>query len=307
MITDSFFQQGESHEVCEDYALHGSDYAIIADGCSNGGGPTMHTDWGARILCKAAEQHIRRLNYSPVIKFDEKVRQFFSLVANTAQTQLRAFDNMSMDCLSATLLVMHRSLITTTVLLMGDGVIGGKRKDGRWEISVYDAVANGKKKGCFYLRYMMMPNWYKNYIDVFGGTFEVTTYVGDIFKPETLITRTETETLNESTPWFDAVFPMDEYEFVFGASDGMTSFYQNVITPTSRHQNSVSTIDALREVLTIPQFKPEFLRHQRKWLWKNKKSHFVKNNWHNSDDVSFIAMYDPNIPPMEVLKEKDEQ
>ena len=69
----------------------------------------------------------------------------------------------------------------------------------------------------------------------------------------------------------------------------------------------MSTIDALREVLTIPQFKPEFLRHQRKWLWKNKKSHFVKNNWHNSDDVSFIAMYDPNIPPMEVLKEKDEQ
>lgn len=311
MITDSFFQQGQSHEVCEDYAIHGDKYVIISDGCSNGGGPRMHTDWGARILCKAAEQHLKVLCHGPDtknIKMEEKLRQFYALVANTAKTQLKAFEKMSIECLTATLIVLNRSWDTVTATMMGDGVIGAKRKDGQWEVAVYDADPLGCKKGCFYLKYMLNNNWYKNYMDVFGGNFTVTVYIGDIFKPETMTVRTDKEVLRETSPWFDVTFTMDEYEMVFAASDGLTSFYQNVITPTSRHQIPVSTIDALREVLTIPKFNPDFLRHQREWLWKNKKSHFVRNDWHNSDDLSFGALYDPTCPKfMKSIKDDSDE
>ena len=63
MNTGSFFTIGSTHLVCEDYALHGKDYVILSDGCSNGGGPRIHTDWGSRILCKAAEEHIQLLEF----------------------------------------------------------------------------------------------------------------------------------------------------------------------------------------------------------------------------------------------------
>lgn len=37
MITDSFFSQGFSHKICQDYAYNDKDSAVLSDGCSSGG------------------------------------------------------------------------------------------------------------------------------------------------------------------------------------------------------------------------------------------------------------------------------
>ncbi len=49
METNSFYQIGKEHKVCEDYASCGIEpfpYAILSDGCSTG----KNTDIGSRIL-----------------------------------------------------------------------------------------------------------------------------------------------------------------------------------------------------------------------------------------------------------------
>ena len=84
MTTESIFEQGSTHEVCEDYAIQGGGYTILADGCSNGGGPRIDTDWGSRILCKAAEEHLNTLKTRNPL-------EYMTAVGETAKTQLRAW------------------------------------------------------------------------------------------------------------------------------------------------------------------------------------------------------------------------
>ena len=50
IYTDSIFKIGSSHEVCEDYAYAGAEFAGISDGCSG----SNNTDVGARLLLHSA-------------------------------------------------------------------------------------------------------------------------------------------------------------------------------------------------------------------------------------------------------------
>jgi len=63
---DSFFFIGDSHEICEDYAVSGIHhlneaetnivpYGIVGDGCS----AAKNVDFGSRFLVKAAENNIQ--------------------------------------------------------------------------------------------------------------------------------------------------------------------------------------------------------------------------------------------------------
>ena len=58
MNADHHFWMGKTHNVCEDYAMSGTSggvsYAIVSDGCSS----SPDTDFGARILARAALKHI---------------------------------------------------------------------------------------------------------------------------------------------------------------------------------------------------------------------------------------------------------
>lgn len=59
MTTDSYFEIGSTHDVCQDYALSGKlndnlSYAIITDGCSQSHKECGEVDLGARIVAYAA-------------------------------------------------------------------------------------------------------------------------------------------------------------------------------------------------------------------------------------------------------------
>jgi serine/threonine protein phosphatase PrpC len=60
IITDSILEKGSSHDICEDYILHGITkeynipYIILSDGCSS----SKHTDIGARILVHGIKKQI---------------------------------------------------------------------------------------------------------------------------------------------------------------------------------------------------------------------------------------------------------
>jgi hypothetical protein len=284
MITDSFFEQGVTHEVCEDYSLSGPNYAILSDGCSNGGGARIDSDWGARILCKSAEQHLKELKNSH--------NQFLSAVGATAKTQCASFPNLPIECLTATLLLLSQKDETNFHgLVVGDGTIGGQRHDGTWKIVNYDFVKGGTSNNSapFYLKYLINDE-VGRYLELFGGKVKKTEYNG-LFSGEMEV-QEEIIDFNESKPYQNHEFSKDEFKFLFVASDGLSSFYQQIKTETSKHTEAVGFLDIVKVMFDVSDYRPGFLRIQRQWTFKRAtKGTFKQRNWFNGDDVSIAGIY----------------
>lgn len=293
MITDCFFQQGVTHEVCEDYALAGQSFAVVSDGCSNGGGPRIDTDWGARLLCKAAERNLLDLRQRPEV--------FITTVAKTALLQLSTF-NMPVECLTATLAMLHmrEGAMRCRGLIVGDGVIGGRRYDGSWRIVNFEYLPGGSvgRAAPFYLKYAMTGEVQK-YMDLYGGKMRRTEYngtFGDLSKPESVtyeMTREEIEFDFDPECFYHQVwFDVKEFAFAFVASDGVSSFYRHVRTETNKYTEAVGLLQVLGVLLNVPPPRSGFLRAQRQWAFKRDVAgSFVRRGWHNADDVSVGAIY----------------
>jgi len=290
MFSDSYFEQGVTHEVCQDYALDGNGYAIIADGCSNGGGPRIDSDWGARILCKAAEDFL---------DFLTDPETFISAVGGKAKTIMSCLPNLEPNCLTATLMIMEVLNDNFKAFTIGDGVVGGKRKDGRWKIHVIRF-----QRGPFYLKYNIFEEE-QCFLDSFGDKYTIGTYFGKLMTPEMespeypeyrqridewnqFMTYSEKEyTINMEAPYNTFEFPVDEYEFAFVCSDGMESFYQPRIDSTKKFNESICVLDALRVVMDFVTIRPAFARLQRQWAFRqDKKGTLIRRKWKNGDDVS---------------------
>jgi len=103
MITDSWYEIGAGHEVCEDYAIHGQfikdeaeiHYAILSDGCSS----SSRSDVGARILCHTAECILK--NYSVVnMRYIGNTEDFAVSVISQARSYcvLMGLPQVCLDC-----------------------------------------------------------------------------------------------------------------------------------------------------------------------------------------------------------------
>lgn len=135
MKADSFFEQGTTHEVCEDYSTHGEDYAIISDGCSKQGNLKIDTDWGSRIICKAAELCL------PALFVD--LEEFVTATMDSSLRAVTALPNLKRESLTATLLAAYHVQEMTRVVVIGDGVWGAKRRDGTWDIHTLEFLPGG--------------------------------------------------------------------------------------------------------------------------------------------------------------------
>lgn len=283
MQTDSFYQQGVSHEVCEDYAVHDKDCVILSDGCSNGGGPPLDTDWGSRLLCKSAQQHVGLLTC-------KNWHLFNVWVGTQCVKALECFPNVNPNCITATLVAAVRLESSVLTYMVGDGIWGGKRKDGTWEVHSYEFVRGGQRDAAapYYLKYGWRPDEQQRYFDLFGGRFKRSVWTGNLMDPTSALDcQAEESALDPEQPFFWHEFPASEYEFVFVGTDGSSSFYQTVQTETSKHTEPVSLLDVLRTLLDVNHTRPNPLRLQRSWAWKrNVQGTFPRRNWHNADDVS---------------------
>jgi hypothetical protein len=317
ILAETIFEIGHSHEVCEDYADHGEDWTILADGCSNGNGPNIDTDWGSRILCKAGAQHLPKV---PNELTAELMDVYLTAVGVTAQTQVQVFHQLPVEALTATLLGQRLLPESVESFAIGDGIIGGKRHDGRWKLHVIDFKKGGTSgKGApFYLKYKFCDEVEK-YVNLFGGVYEVTTYFGVLDKPDMEYpadppTDTDgweafqlerqqkwaqvmTESVKEynviDSPYFMTHFPRDEYEFTFNCSDGGETFRWFRKSGTSRTKEIIHVLDALRIFYGgIKNFSPRFLRRAANWQFKeDRKGTFSRRGWFHEDDFSTGALY----------------
>lgn len=285
MNTGSFFTIGSTHLVCEDYALHGKDYVILSDGCSNGGGPRIHTDWGSRILCKAAEEHIQLLEFDELNENPTwpNIDAFFNRVIGTASAQVASYPNLDPRCLTATLAIAYQTKGQILAIMYGDGVMGAKFKNGDWcmqEISF-------PKSAPYYLKYELNPTDKQQYFKEYGGIKNIQYWGGSNFEK---ITQKEIDIRN--LPYEYCVFDSSDVEFVFISSDGLSSFYEQEINSTSKLNKRLDLIEPLKLLLDFRNFQPGFVERQYQWTFKtNREGSFGKKGWINGDDVSLGVIY----------------
>ena len=284
MKTGSFFSIGTTHTVCEDYALHGDNYVILSDGCSNGG-KRIHTDWGSRLLCKAAEQHLNLLPDDP--------EAFNNRCITTALTQQMSIPYLPHECLTATLLVAVAKGDKIFVHMVGDGVFGAKFKDGTFIINEFNfGEAGSPSNAPYYLRYELDKADREMYLDKFGNKATHSIYTGDIHEASTMNTITEIEHNILERPFFYNKYDPAFCDFVFIASDGVGSFYEPTITGTTKQNVRISVPSVLEVLLDFKNFGDGFVERQAHWTLKtNRPGSFGKLDWHNGDDVSLGVIH----------------
>jgi hypothetical protein len=294
MQSGSYFTMGVTHLVCEDYARCGQlripssqlrdGFAMISDGCSNGGRP-IDADWGSRHLILAAQE-----------KLIEGLtgRQLAEESIALASKHIEPIAQLRSDCLAATLGIVYSRENMFHFLLAGDGVYGGKRRDGSFDIRHIKYLPGGEKKQSapFYLSYLMRKNGVQQWAAIFGGLCQETRYNGTWDKMECTVGE-----VREITPedfLYEAQFPISQFEFGFIGSDGLGDFF--TLTQTKTAQEVVLTA-VLQKLLDFSDYGLGFVERQCHWMFRyDKPDTFVRLGWRNSDDVSLGVVAFPEKP-----------
>lgn len=288
MKSDSFFQQGTTHSVCEDYAMHCDDVALVSDGCSNDGKSIM-SDWGARIICAASMQQIK-LHHAEIdfCDFLDKIGQYWKVINCFLTT-------VDKNSITATLGMCRQNGDFIDVFLSGDGCWGVQKTDGSWEINNIEFLAGGEKNmiAPYYPKYGWSINEAANYLKLFGGDYRKTTWRGDLKTPLKMEQEVFDGKFDISKPYFFEQYKKENCVVVFVGTDGVSSFIEIIKTETSKHTQGITVPQVLSVVFDGVNYKQkDFLNRQRNWIFKQQKTGtFPKRNWHNTDDFSMGVIY----------------
>ncbi len=278
MNTDTFFTQGSSHRICQDYAAHGPNYVVLSDGCSS----ATDSDFGARLLTRAAISAIRDYKI-----FDAKT--FYNTILTTAAIYCDAL-KLSSDALFATLLTARIDPTTPNgenirVYVSGDGVVAAKRRDGK--INVYKISFPGSAP--LYLRYFLKKEDWDSFHAQYNGQMSEESY---ILQPDGEIT--DYQKVTSEWPHADQLniypsysFNRDDFECIAVFSDGVASFQRFVTAGAGRSTELVPEEEIIKEILAFRGYQGEFVQRRCQMAF-NK---FEKAGWRNFDDFSVGAIY----------------
>jgi len=306
ILTDSYYEIGSSHKVCEDFALHGSIknsqgvkyfYSIVCDGCSsslmdNGKRLPLNVDTGARLLAIMAKQALRELvdlRLSP----GELYRGIQGNILSKCKVILPTL-SLSSNVIDSTLLIALASedgMLWSGV--WGDGVVAVHKKNG--EIILYNVVLDSGAPS--YLSYLFDKERKKMYEDEFGNgnkSVEQTIISSDknnvetepariLFDPSLNFVHT---TLPFGYIYFDFNSELmglpnpSEIESISVLSDGILSFRKNLTDPVPLDVPAVELID----------FKSKVGEFVVKRMNLAKKKFFNPNNMTHYDDLAISSI-----------------
>jgi hypothetical protein len=280
MYADSVFSIGSTHRVCEDYALHGlpsaespfiTPHAILSDGCSS----AQDTDFGSRILVKAAQQFIHR-DYD-----DPKV--FGNTVMAKATTTCATL-GLSPQALFATLGAVFADPQWFYAFMFGDGVIAYIENDGTMGFQHIQYP----KGAPFYLLYETEKELKKGYMDQFGATYTISTYE----KRDGKWKRDEQDTFeikHNQPPDAFSKFSFGGHQLVAVMSDGVDSVYKKINTETTKTTEPVPIEKVVEELLSFkpvgtPNYNGAFVQRRLSGAFKDH------SDWEHGDDISIAAL-----------------
>lgn len=253
---DHHFVIGHQHAVCQDYCSSREGFAALSDGCScvldaNGKPIEAHTDIGARLIVRAAFHH--RDQESPEVLVMQSIA-----TANSYRSSL----DLSINTLSATLVIIRDAGSHFESIVCGDGLIAARNKIGSWT-----AISSQYAPIPFYPRYL------HEQVDI-TADLQVTEFQ----------TGSSTSSTHSSTDKIQVrIFPKDQYDCVVGISDGAFSFLKEGTPLWNSYLAS--------RLLDLRRIKGRYVLRNLSGILKE----LSEERTINQDDISMISLFDDGV------------
>ena len=263
MNADSYMVKGDTHDVCQDFALAGivagSGYALLSDGCSS----SCDVDLGARLLAHGALDRLRSClladrDFDPVSLAKEAI--------NKAALAISHFSNIEKAALDATLLLaVLRPDGRLRICAWGDGAVLVRQGD-----AVQAFLLHYVKNAPFYLSYSLDAGRLANFKAAGGGRLSVES-LGNA-KELVLCPSSPLEPFVVDL----ALAPGDAAVLV---TDGLGQF-------VDQDNQSISWERLVPDFLSYKQTQGTFLRRRLNFFFRQNRSQNVRH----LDDVSAAAL-----------------
>lgn len=283
MNADSYYEIGNGHKVCEDYAVSGVYknlvYAIISDGCSG----SNNTDVGARILSIIARDTLLYL-YNRDILFDfsksiERYSIFKELILKKC-LEAKSTLNLSVNTFDATLLIAFSNGNTSSIMAWGDGYIIIEKQGG-----VIINELKFESGAPYYLSYNLDDNKNKIYLD----TYKSTLLIHNVFTLNNDKIPIVIEKPCDIDIPFEKVYNVEDNILrIILSSDGIDTYFddKNWIDPEKGENKNYTAIDIIPRIIGYKSTIGEFVTRRMSRLKKDmKKDHIL-----HDDDISCSAI-----------------
>jgi len=288
MNTDSYYEIGSSHKICEDYALHGMvndtlAYAIVCDGCSS----SDRVDVGARLIAHQAERFIlNTMKDADGLPYTIQAKKEFEIFRNTlAVVAITTADvtgkslNLDDTALDATLIVaLMDKRMDGIVFVFGDGhAIYQYEMDGSTRKDIYSVEYDMGAPA--YISYVHNPFRAKNYMEQFGEQI-VSVSTGSLVKENSPMNVDAKKIEDLDDVYAFTSIPLFCVDRVTICSDGIQTY---------RHNNTHEAVDEELMAKRITDFKNtkgEFVTRRMNRL----KRDLVKENVSHLDDVAVASI-----------------
>lgn len=265
MACDSYFSIGGGHQVCQDYALHGTlddlEYVVVSDGCSS----AEYSEIGAQILCHAAKYHII-LCYQTGVLNGCSSSILSSVLGNSILKridEIRKIYPITKNALEATLLIAVKIKSKVFVFGWGDGVI-----IECWNDSIFVTKIDSDNSP-FYLIYD--KEQYREKKRELGIDDPKIMHVLYQLGTE----KVTTETFSFDTPFIKYLPYFENLRSISICSDGILSF-------KDRNKEPLDLLTMVPEFIQYKSIVGDFVK-RRMWFLKKKVE---KENWSYFDDIS---------------------
>jgi hypothetical protein len=265
MNADAAFGKGDTHPVCEDFALASSitnperglePFVVVADGCSS----SPSVDTGARILALTVK------NLIEVRRFDFSDPQHFKIAAMLAGEYIRQL-GLPQQSLDATLGIITRREGESTVSFYGDGVfVAGA--DNKLYIREIKFAANYP----VYVSYELNPERKARLEAVEGNHKTITTYVVEDGKltdqysePGNTQSNLERWMISDEIP----------YNWLAVCTDGLSDFC------TDNRKTKIPVWQVAAELFNMKVLKGEFVQRRLKGFFTQATA----KQWEHLDDL----------------------
>tara|TARA_Y100000310_G_scaffold321546_1_gene379320 strand:+ start:7162 stop:7995 length:834 start_codon:yes stop_codon:yes gene_type:complete len=271
METDSKFYQGYGHAVCEDYAYSGTlsgngvkldiPYAVICDGCSS----TVDSDFGARVLALAFRKAIIELPYYD----DVAVYNYICFWMQKTIVDTKREFGLDIFPFVATIRGMFVLREKLFMFHFGDGY------------TIYQDEQNNIKYHATSQFPDNTPYYFVNHIDENEKDRYRNNFKGREISHNGVNLNVDYY-LDLNTHFYKSInlseLPVGKHVFTV-MSDGIETFSEN--------GKSISTEDAMVDLMDITNYRGKFLERQLNYVLKRHK----KKGIEHFDDISFASIY----------------
>jgi len=263
MNTDALFIKGKSHDICQDYAIAGSNYILISDGCSS----SKDTDIGARILLKTAEKHINSDIKTDLLKD----------IAKNAYKYTKTI-NLNEESLDATFIGAIMLDNKIYIYLAGDGGLAVCYENNEVLVN----MINYKSGYPFYLNYFNNESRLKSFMQN-NNMININAF---LYKDNDYEQIKLNDYFIHYSNYYCKILNPDNIKYIAIFTDGIDSFYRLINTGTSKNTEKVELKYLLKSLLGFKTTVGDFVKRRLNKFYKEND-----NNIFNHDDFTMAVMY----------------